>query len=155
MNKRIVMIGLLFLISQNCFVSSMPARYIRFYVKNMTTTSIMITSEVAPPDTENFSSWESYYYTENNERIIFVVPIFEYEKQRYANIIIPSGESSMVFRWVPTKNWEQIPTLQRLKLFYSTLIIKDNDNNILKTINTITEDEIVVNEYGEYFLLIK
>jgi hypothetical protein len=138
------------------FVIGMPAMYREFYIQNMTGKQIIYTGEVAPSESTQFGKWERYFFFEENDKILFQVPIFEWDRRRFIpDVVIEPGISAWGFRWAPTENWQKIPPLERIKLFYSVLTIRDSEGKILMTLDAIREDDFTTTEYGDIFLVIK
>jgi hypothetical protein len=126
-----------------------------FYVKNMTNLTITIISEIAPSEGTNLGTWERYYITESDEMVgLFVRGDYSVKRWTFP-IILQPGENAGLFCWYPFLKTERIPPLEKLKLFHSFFIVEDDMGNILKTLDSFTEDDFIFDEQGNIVLLIK
>jgi hypothetical protein len=134
----------------------MPSMDRSFYIQNMTGKQIIYTGEVAPSEGDSQFELRRLYNAEPNGPILFLVPGFEWDRSRFIpDVVIEPGKNAWGFHWSPTEDWQKIPPLDRIKLFYSVLIIKDSEGKILMTLDTIREDDFTTTEYGTIFLVIK
>ena len=153
MKKNRVVLALLFSFLFVNYLFGMPAKRRFLYISNMTNSLININCEIAPPDGVPAPTWRQKFYSETGEMILFCVDL-NYSRSIFPFISQPE-KKSVLFQWLPIIRVEEIPPIEKLNLFYSFLDIKDAEGNILKTLDTITEDDLTIDEYGDINLIIK
>ena len=134
-----------------CTSFSSMRRY--YWINNMTGNTITIEAELERAGWEGFGNWYGVYQNESHEKIGFMI-YTSYSEPVFSFAILPYTEIAP-FASPPTMRLREIPPLQRLRLAFASFIIKDEANNIIKTLDTITEDDIIMDEYGDVFLLIR
>jgi hypothetical protein len=155
MRKTRLLFIMLFLSVTASFLFGMPLILPSLYAKNMTDLTITINREIAPSEGVTFAQWERYFITELNEMVgLFVRGDYSVKRWTFPIVLRP-GESKAVFQWYPFQETEKIPPLEKLKLFHSFFIVKDDTGNILKTLDSFTENDFTFDEYGNTVLLIQ
>ena len=150
-NKLIIVILLLISIESSLF--AIPSREQSFYARNMTDSILTIISEIAPSEEDWISPWARYFITESNQKIgLFVRGDFGIRP--VPPLVIFPGEDASLLRTQldPVK---EIPPLEILRLFHSVFIVTDKVGNIIKTLDSFTEDDFIFDDFDNIILLIR
>ena len=143
---------LLFLFLKTGFVLfGTPSRDPFFYMKNMLNLTITVTETIAPSEGISHAYWDRYFITETNEKILLRVNADSPKHGRTFQFVVQPEEGAVIlFRWTAFPQTEKIPPAEKLKLFFSSFIITDDNGNILKTLDSFTENDFTIHRIDEF-----
>jgi len=134
-------------------IFAIPSREQSFSVENMTNSTLSITREVAPSEEYWISPWVRYFVTETDMKVgLFVRSVFTLKS--FLPIVVPPGITMDLFR-AHLNHVRDIPPLEILRLFHSVFIVTDEAGNVVKTLDSFTEDDFIFDEFGNIILLIQ
>jgi hypothetical protein len=145
--KIIVIAGIILCI---LFFTGMPGYRGTFYLDNMLDFEIKVNGEFADPGT--IGEWVTSVPDETGTRtslsLTTVVKDFSF--------IVSAKIKAGFFSWSYRIGIEKIPPLNILRVACSNLIISDENDNILYTLDTIEEKDIIKDDYwGNCYLQIR
>jgi hypothetical protein len=127
----------------------MPGYRGTFYLENMLGFVLTVNGEFA--DSGTIGEWVASVSDESGKRSSISLTTFVKE----FSFIVPEKNKAGFFECHYQIGIEKIPPLNILRAACLNLIIADERGNILYTLDTIEEKDIIKDDWGNYFLQIK
>ena len=143
-SKIVILILLLF--SYSCFATTQPYKD-KFYIKNFSKKTIQVKYKESKILVPSYAGIEQYGFDLDigEKRTINVQPGFFYYDGGYE--ILTEGDSEIfAFYTHSNKKYYKMGWFARFLLISGELIVKDEDGNILMTLDTITPEDFEVTE---------
>ena len=133
------MIVLIFLLVSVSTISSRSAGFRRFNVENWTGSPITITREMAPSETNDLYYWwgRSIINEHGEEMWLYVTGLWE---SRAPIEQLPTGSHVLLFEEYRESSL-LMSNIDKLRLLYTSFIVTDEQGNVLKTLDSFTEDD--------------
>ena len=142
-NGTIILLLFLVVTVSAIFGGGVPSGYRRFLVENRTGFPITITAEMAPSqEVDPYYWWGRSLINEHGEEIWFYVVHFGISNKTVLTKQLQPGSFTQLFQEYRDSSVTMSP-LDKLKLLYSCFIITDEQGNIIKTLDSFTEDDFI------------
>jgi len=163
-NRTLFVLLFLLAAASAVFGGGVPSGNRHFAVENRTDTSIIITAEMAPSETNNpYYWWGRSLVNEDGEELWMYVVMFHQSREPFQQLKILTGGISTLF--VEHRNSSlSMPHADRFRLLFTSFIVTDEQGTVLKTLDTLTESDFIFDNKptderplvtGEMMLLIR
>ena len=141
-NKTIM--AMVFLMVSVSAISSRPSGNRLFYVENRTSSHITITTEMAPSEYDGpFDVWWGRpLIDEHGEEMWMYVFRLGPWREHPHRLQLPPGTRRILFEEYRESSLLMSP-LDKLRLLYASFIVTDEQGNVLKTLDTLAEDDFI------------
>ena len=145
MKKYILASSLLLLVLSAFNVFSRPSGARVFQIRNETSTTVIVTAKMAPSEYKgpSYYWWGRQLIDEDGEEMWLYVEFFNLEREPFQQFPITQGGMRELFREHRDSSLS-MPNLDKLRLLFASLIVTDDNGNVLKTLDSFTEDDFIL-----------